>query len=96
MSYEDRKSMGISGVWKTSTHEEVRKHWDRVTGALEKISAQRRRVDVSYNPSMLTALRQDTCTGMDEERFKKTCIKEQREKEAFVKLSTAHAERTQC
>jgi len=29
---------------------------DRVTGAWKQISKQRRRVDVSYDPSMVTAL----------------------------------------
>jgi len=37
-----------------SAEEEVRKHWDRVTGAWKQISKQRRRVDVSYDPSMVT------------------------------------------
>jgi len=35
---------------------------------------QRRRVDVSYDPSMETALQHGTC--IDEESFKKVCIKE--------------------
>jgi len=42
----------------------------RVTGAWKQISKQRQRVDVSYE----TALRHGT--WMDEESFKKTCIKE--------------------
>jgi len=57
-----------------SAEEEVRKHWDRVTGAWKQISKQRRRVDVSYDPGMVTALQH--VTWMDEEGFKKTCIKE--------------------
>jgi len=55
-SYEDPKSMWNSGVRKGirrgSAEEEVRKHWDRVTGSWKQISKQRRRVDVSYDPSM--------------------------------------------
>ena len=80
MSYEDRKSTWNSGVQKAirrgSAEEEVRKHQDHVTGAWEQISKQRRRVDVSYDPSMLTALQHGTWMG--EEGFKKTCIKERK------------------
>jgi len=57
-----------------SAEEEVRKHRDRLTGAWKQISKQRRRVDVSYDLSMVTALQDGT--WMDEEDFKKTCIKE--------------------
>jgi len=80
VSYEDRKSTWNSGVRKAirrgSAEEEVRKHRDRVTGAWEQISKQRRRVDVSYDPShvMVTALQYGT--WMDEEGFKKTFINE--------------------
>jgi len=42
------------------------------TGAWKQTSKQRRRVDVSYDPSM--APRHGT--WMDEEKFEKTCIKE--------------------
>ena len=56
--------------------EEVHKHRDRVTGAWKQISKQRRRVDVSYDPSMVTARALQHGTWMDEEGFKKTCIKE--------------------
>ena len=56
------------------SEEEVHKHRDRVTGAWKQISKQRRRVDVSYDPSMVTALQHGT--WMNEEGFKKTCIKE--------------------
>ena len=45
-----------------------------MTGAWKQTSKQRRRVDVSYDPSMVTALRHGT--WMDEERFKKTCMKD--------------------
>jgi len=82
------------GVWKVirrgSAEEEVRKHRDRVTGAWKQISKQRRQVDVSYDPSMVTALRHGT--WMDEERFKQTCIKARRRKEgeASTSFSTAH------
>ena len=58
-----------------SEEEEVRKHRDRATRAWKQISKQRRRVDVSYDPSMVTALHH---TWMDEEGFKKTCIREKK------------------
>ena len=57
---------------------EVRKHRDRVTGAWKQISKQRRRVDVSYDPSMVTALQHGT--WLDEEDFKKTCIREKKKR----------------
>ena len=82
MSYEDRKSTWNSGVWKAirrgPAEEEVRKHRDRVTGAWKQISKKRRRVDVSYDPSMVTALQHGT--WMDEEGFKKTCKKEKKKR----------------
>ena len=60
VSYEDWKSTWNSGVWKAirrgSEEEEVRKHQDGVTGAWKQISKQRQRVNVSYNPSEVTAL----------------------------------------
>jgi len=78
VSYEDRMSTWDSGVRKVigrgPAEEEVRKHRDRVTGAWKQISKRRRRVDVCYDPSMVTALQHGT--WMDEDGFKKTCIKE--------------------
>jgi len=78
VSYEDRNSTWNSGVRKATTRgsaeEEVRKHRDRVTGACKQISKQRRRVEVSYDPSMVMALQHGT--WMDEQGFKKTCIRE--------------------
>ena len=53
---------------------DLRKHRDRVTGAWKQISKQRRRVDVSYDPSLVSALQHGT--RMDKEGFKKTWIKE--------------------
>jgi len=80
VSYEDRKSTWNSGVQKAirrgSAEEEVLKHRDRVTGAWKQISKQRRRVDVSYDSSMVTALQHGI--WMDEEGFKKTCIREKK------------------
>ena len=66
-----------------SEKEEMRKHRDRVTGAWKQIRKQRRRVDVSYDPSMVTALQHGT--WMDEEVFKKTssCIKERDKREGI-------------
>ena len=82
MSYEDRESTWNRGMRKAirrgSAEEEVRKHRDRVTGAWKQISKQRRRVDVSYDPSMVTALQHGT--WMDEEGFKKTCIREKKKR----------------
>ena len=60
MSYEDRESTWNSGVRKAirrgSAEAEVCKHRDRVTGAWQQISKQRRRVDVSFDPSMVRRL----------------------------------------
>jgi len=52
----------------------VRKYQDRVTGAWGKFCKNKRRVDVSYDLSMVTAPQHST--WMDEESFKKICIKE--------------------
>ena len=65
---------GTAGCGTRLDEEEVRKHRDRVTGAWKQHSKQRRRVDVSYDPSLVTALQHGT--WMDKEGFKKTCIKE--------------------
>jgi len=92
VSYEDRKSKLSSGVRQAirrgSAEAEVRKYRDRVTGACKHISTQRRRVDVSYDPSMVTALQHGT--WMDEESFKKTCIKVGEKGGASTSLSTVH------
>ena len=61
----------LKAIRRGSSEEEVRKHWDRVTGAWKEISKQRQQVDVRYDPSMVTALQHGT--RMDEEGFKKTC-----------------------
>ena len=64
MSYEDQKSMWNSGartaIRRRSVEQEVRKHRDRVTGAWKQISKQRRRVNVSYDLNMVTALQYGT------------------------------------
>ena len=49
------------------------KNRDRVTEAWKQISKQRRRVDVNYDPSMVTTLQYATWTM---KRFKKISIKE--------------------
>ena len=49
-------------------------------------SKQRRRDDVSYDPSMATALRQGKWT--DDEIFEKTCIMEKEKEEASTSIST--------
>jgi len=83
VSYEDRKSTWSSGMRKVirrgSAEKEVRKHWDRVTGAWKQISKQRRQVDISYDLSVVTALQHGT--WMDEEGFKKTCIREKKRRD---------------
>ena len=56
-----------------SAEEEVRKHRDRVTGAWKRISKKRQRVDISYDPSMISALRHRIWMG--EESSKTTCIR---------------------
>ena len=71
---------------------EVRKHWDRVTEAQKQISKQKRRVDVSYDPSMATALRHGT--WIDEERFKKTYIKEKKKMGGIHQPFSADGQRT--
>jgi len=58
--------------------EVVRKHLDRVTGAWKQISEQRQRIDVSYDPSTVTVLQHGT--WMNQECFKKTCIKEKNQR----------------
>jgi len=72
VSYEDRKSTWNSWVRKAirrrSAEAEVCKHRDRVTGAWKQISKKRRRVDVSFDPSMVTALQHGT--WRDEGGFK--------------------------
>jgi len=81
VSYEDRKSTRNSRARKEtrrgSVEEEVRKHRDRITRSCK----QRRRVDITYDPSMAMALRPGT--WIDEERFKKTCIKENPKRETI-------------
>jgi len=57
-----------------SAEEDVRKHWDRVIGSWKQISKQRQQVNVIYDPSMVTTSQYGT--WMDEEGFKKTCIRE--------------------
>jgi len=82
VSCEDQKSTWFRGwrklIIRGSAEEVVLKYRDRVTGAWKKISQQRRRVDVSYDPSTVSALQHGT--WMDAEGFKKTCIKEQKKR----------------
>ena len=80
MKIEGRRGTAGCGRYRRgSEDEEVRKHRDRVKGAWKQHSKQRRRVDISYDPSMVMALRHGT--RMDEERFTKICIKEKGKKE---------------
>ena len=82
MSYEDRKSTWNSRVRKAirrgSAEEEVRKQRDCVTLAWKQICKQRQQDDVSYDLNMVMALQHGT--WMDEEGFKKTCIKEKKKR----------------
>jgi len=54
-----------------------------MTGAWKPISKQRRQVDVSYDPSMVTALRHGIIHGWIERDYKKTCIKKKGKKEGI-------------
>jgi len=62
MKIESRR--GILGckraIRRGSAEDKVRKHWHCVTGASRHICTQTRRVDVSYDSSMATALQQGT------------------------------------
>jgi len=82
VSYEDRKSTWNSWVRKAirraSPEQEPRKHRDRGTGDGKQMSKQRRRVNVSYDARMVTALQHGT--WMDEEGFKETCIREKKKR----------------
>ena len=84
VTYEGRKSTWNSGVHKAirrgSAEEEVCKHRDRLTGAWKQISKQRLRVDVSYDPSMVTALQHGTWMDEEVRGFKKTCIREKKKR----------------
>ena len=77
VSYADQKLTWNRDVRKAIrrglAEEDVHKHRDRVTGAWQQISKQRRRVDISSDPSMVTALRYGI--WMDEERFQGNYIK---------------------
>jgi len=92
VSYKDQKSTWNSEVRKEirrgSTEEEVRKHQDRVTGAWKQISKQRRQVDASYDPSLVTAHTvwyMDGCGG-----FQKDLYQGGEKGEASTSLSTVH------
>ena len=62
MKYKDPKSTWNHGAQKAIRHGSAKEHQDHMTGAWEQIisSKQRRRVDVSYDSSTVTALQQDT------------------------------------
>ena len=98
MSYEDRKSTWNSGVRKEirrrSAEEEVYKHRDRVTGAWKQISKQRRQIDVSYDPSMVTALQHGK--WMDDEVSKRLVSRRNEKKETSTSFFTVHAQQTSC
>jgi len=92
VSYEDQKLTWNSGVRKAirpgSTEEEVRKHRDHVTGAWKQISKQRQRVNVNYDPSMVTALQHGT--WMDEEGSKRLVSGRKKKGETSTSLSMVH------
>jgi len=87
MNIESRRGTAGCGkaIRRGSAEEEVCKHQDRVTGAWKLISKQRRRVNVSYDPSMVMALQH--ATWMVEEGFKKTCIREKKKRAGIRKPS---------
>jgi len=93
VSYEDRKLTWNSGVRKAirrgSVEEKVRKHRDRVTGAWKYVRKQSQRVNVNYNPSMVTALWHGA--WIEERRVQKRLVSRRRKKgEARTSLYTVH------
>jgi len=77
-----------------SAEEEVRKQWDRMTGAWNQISKHRRRVNVSYDPSMVTALQHGT--GWMRNVSKRLVSGRRKKGEASTNLFTVHGQRTSC
>jgi len=55
-----REAAGCKAIRRGSAEQKVRKHRNRVTGAWKPIGKQRRRVHVSYDSSMVKALRHGT------------------------------------
>jgi len=97
VSYEDRNLTWNSGEgnYTRIREAEVHKHRDRVIGAWKQISKQRRRVDVSYDPSMVTALQHMVHGWM--RRVSKIIVSRRRKKgEASTSLSTVHGWQTSC
>ena len=64
VSYEDRKTTWNKGARKVirrgAAENEVQKHRELMTGAWKKISTQRRRFEVNYDPGLLEHLQEDT------------------------------------
>ena len=94
VSYEDRKLLWNSRVWKAIRRGSAEKEVRSWTGAWKQISKQRRRVYVSYDPSMVTALWHGI--RMDEESFKKHVSKKRKKREAPIRLCTAHVNGLYC
>ena len=70
-------------------HRPLPKHTNTcVTGAWNQIIKQRRRIDVSYDPNMATALQHGT--WMDTEGFKKLVSRRRKTGEASTSISTVH------
>ena len=80
MSYEDRKATWNNGVRKAirrgAAENEVQKHRELMTGAWKKISTQRRRFEVKYDPDLLEILQEDT--WKNDKDFEKTCVRKRR------------------
>ena len=66
-----------------AAEDEVRKNCDCITGALRKISRQRRKADLSNVRSMRNILQ--TSTWMDQDGFEKACPDKKREEGGFDK-----------
>jgi len=77
VSYEDRKATWNNGVRKAirrgAAENEVQKHRELMTGAWKKISTQRRRFEVNYDPGLLEILQKDT--WRNDKDFEKTCVR---------------------
>ena len=77
MSYEDHKATWNNGVRKAirrgAAENEVQKHRELMTGAWKKISTQRRRFEVNYDPGLLEILQKDT--WRNDKDFEKTCVR---------------------
>ena len=77
VSFEDRKATWNNSVRKAirrqTAENEVQKHRELMTGAWKKISTQRRRFEVNYDPGLLEILQEDK--WKNDKDFEKTCVR---------------------